>query len=412
MYLNDFCKMANRHSSPYMNNIVMNILRTFTQFALFLWVIFAFSQAVQAQTPIPDFLRAKGSPPTPEAKAWVLIESKTGWTITSNNPHERVDPASLTKLMTSYMAFEALDSGKIKADDKVFISEKAWKAPGSRMFLKVDTSATIAELLNGLIIQSGNDAAIALAEHLGGSESGFAQLMNEKAVQLGMSNTKYINSSGLPDEEHYTSAYDTAILSRALIRDYPDMYALFAVREYTYNEITQANRNRLLWRDDSYDGLKTGHTNAAGYCLAGSAARGNTRFIAVVMGAKSNTSRVQGVSALIEYGFTQYETTTVFQASVPVKSPSLYKGAQKTAEIGTPQAVSVLLPRGSAGSLHIDYQLPEKLVAPLNSNEAVGRANLSYMGNAIGHVELMPLQDYPLGPIWSQLIDAVKIKIF
>lgn len=391
---------------------MMKNLRILIPAVIVFWLTPACLMVTQAQTPVPDFLRADSSPPTPEAKAWVLMESKTGWTITSNKPHDRVDPASLTKLMTSYLTFEALLNNKITAEDKVIISKKAWKAPGSRMFLKVDTSATIGELINGLIIQSGNDSAIALAEHIGGSESGFANLMNAKAVTLGMKNTQYINSSGLPDKEHYTTAYDTAILSRALIQDFPDMYALFAVREYTYNEITQPNRNRLLWRDDSYDGLKTGYTKAAGYCLAGSALRENTRFIAVVMGAKNNSSRVQGVGALIEYGFTQYETTTVFEAAAPVKSMDLYKGEQKTAEIGSPLAVSIVLPRGRSSDLLVEYTLPEKLIAPLSVDKSVGQANLSFMGNAIGHVELRPLQNYPLGPIWSQLIDAVKIKIF
>ena len=394
------------------NNILMKKFSILVHKTISLWLLFAVLVTAQAQTAVPEFLRADSSPPAPEANAWVLMESKTGWTITSNKPHERVDPASLTKLMTSYLTFEALASSKITAQDKVFISKKAWKAPGSRMFLKVDTSATIGELINGLIIQSGNDSAIALAEHIGGSESGFARLMNEKAVVLGMSNTNYINASGLPDTDHYTTAYDTAVLSRAIIQDFPDMYALFAVREYTYNEITQPNRNRLLWRDDSYDGLKTGHTKAAGYCLAGSAVRENSRFIAVVMGAKSNSSRVQGVGALIEYGFTQYETVTVFEAGASVKNMDLYKGTQKTADIGSPQAVSVLVPRGQTNAVQIDYELPEKLIAPLNANQAIGQANLSYMGNDIGHVELRPLQDYPPGPLWSQLIDAIKIKIF
>jgi len=376
-----------------------------------LTLIAAVTQA-QAQTPIPGFLSAKGSPPEPEAKSWVLLESKTGWVLAASKEHDRVEPASLTKLMTAYLTFEALASGKLNASDKVYISKKAWKAPGSRMFLKVDTSATVGELINGLIIQSGNDSAIALAEQIGGSESGFARLMNEAAVKLGMSDTNYVNASGLPDEDHYTSAMDTAILSRAIIRSYPDMYTLFAIREYTYNEITQPNRNRLLWRDDRYDGLKTGHTKAAGYCLAGSAVEGNTRFIAVVMGAESTKGRVQGVGALIEYGFAQYETVTVLDPATDVKSLPLFKGEQTAARVGSDAAVSIVLPRGQSQSLLLSYDLPEKLVAPLDTTQSVGRAQFSYEGKSIGHVELRPLENYPLGPIWSQLIDAVKIKLF
>ncbi len=371
-----------------------------------------FALLAEAQTTIPSFLSSNSVPPQPEAKSWVLMENETGWLLAANNEHDKVDPASLTKLMTAYLTFEALDSGKINATDKVYISEKAWKAPGSRMFLNVDTSATISELIKGLIIQSGNDAAIALAEQIGGSESGFANMMNDAATQLGMLNTRYINSSGLPEEDHYTTAYDTALLSRAIIRAYPDLYALFAVREYTYNDITQPNRNSLLWRDDSYDGLKTGHTKAAGYCLAGSAVRDGTRFIATVMGSNSTKNRVRGVSALIEYGFSQYETATVFGPSDPAQVLTLYKGELTSAEVGSIQPISVVIPKGQRAALQISYDLPDKLVAPLSTNDVVGRAHISFNGSAVGQVEIRPLQEYEIGPIWVQLLDAVKIKLF
>jgi D-alanyl-D-alanine carboxypeptidase (penicillin-binding protein 5/6) len=371
-----------------------------------------FALLAEAQTSIPSFLSSNSVPPQPEAKSWVLMENETGWVLAANNENNKVDPASLTKLMTAYLTFDALESGRINARDKVFISEKAWKAPGSRMFLNVDTSATINELIKGLIIQSGNDAAIALAEQIGGSESGFANLMNDAATQLGMLNTHYTNSSGLPEEGHYTTAYDTALLSRAIIRAYPDLYALFAIREYTYNDITQPNRNSLLWRDDSYDGLKTGHTKAAGYCLAGSAVREGTRFIATVMGADSTKNRVRGVSALIEYGFSQYETATVFGASDSAQVVALYKGELPSAEIGSSQPISVVIPKGQRAAMQISYDLPDKLVAPLSVNDAVGQAHISFNGSAIGQVGMYPLQDYELGPIWVQLLDAVKIKLF
>lgn len=391
-----------------MLNIIPNLLSRFITVLLLVCVV----GSAAAQTHVPDFLSAKSSPPEPEAKSWVLLESRTGWILAAHNEHERVDPASLTKLMTAYLTFEALENGKITASDKVYISKKAWKAPGSRMFLNVDSSATIGELINGLIIQSGNDAAIALAERIGGSESGFATIMNETATRLGLINTYYVNSSGLPVEGHYTSAYDTALLSRAIIQSFPDMYALFAIREYTYNNITQPNRNSLLWRDDSYDGLKTGHTKAAGYCLAGSASRDDTRFVAVVMGADSTKSRVQGVGALIEYGFSQYETVTLFGPLAPAKSIVLFKGEQPSAEIGSTVPVSVVVPKGQRSALQLEYELPEKLVAPLTTETRVGQANISFNGHLIGHVELRPLQNYVPGPLWSQLIDAVKIKLF
>ncbi len=365
-----------------------------------------------AQTAVPEFLRSSSSPPQPEARSWALLESETGWLIASKIEHDRVDPASITKLMTSYLAFEALSNGKVKSEDKVYISKQAWKAPGSRMFLDVDTSVSMGELIKGLIIQSGNDAALAIAEYLGGSVSGFANLMNDKAAELGMVNTHYMNASGLPTSNHYTTAYDTALLSRAIIQNFSDLYVLFSVREYTYNDIKQPNRNGLLWRDDSFDGLKTGHTKAAGYCLAGSALRGNTRFIGVVMGAQSKKGREQGVQALIEYGFSQYETVSVFEANTTVKTLDLFKGEHKTAALGSPQAISVLMPRGQAQALELSYELPEKLVAPLQIDDEIGQVNLSFKGNTIGFVPLMPLQNQALGPIWSQLLDAIKIKLF
>jgi len=370
------------------------------------------SFALQAQTRIPDFLRAQGSPPEPEANSWVLIENKTGWVLAENKMNERVEPASLTKLMTGYLTFEALESGKLNASDRVYISKKAWKTQGSRMFLDVDTSVTVAELLKGLIIQSGNDAAVALAEQIGGSESGFAQMMNDAAKKLGMNDTNYVNASGLPDPEHYSSAYDTALISRAIIQTFPDMYALYSIREYTYNGITQANRNGLLRRDERYDGLKTGYTDTAGYCLAGSAVSGNTRFIATVMGAKSKEGRVQGVGALIEYGFAQYETVTVLAPGTQGQTLPLFKGVEKFAEVGSTTEVSVVLPRGQSQALTVNYELPDKLIAPLDKSQSVGRARISFKGNEVGYVEMLPLENYESGPIWTQLIDAVKIKLF
>ena len=342
----------------------------------------------------------------------MLIENKTGWVLAENKMHERVEPASLTKLMTGYLTFEALASGKLNASDRVYVSKKAWKTQGSRMFLDVDTSVTVAELLKGLIIQSGNDAAVALAEQIGGSESGFVKMMNEAAAKLGMNDTHYVNASGLPDPEHYSSAYDTAIVSRAIIQTFPDMYPLYSIREFTYNGIKQSNRNGLLWRDDRYDGLKTGHTDSAGYCLAGSAMSGNSRFIAIVMGAKSKVGRVQGTGALIEYGFAQYETVTILDPATPVKSLPLFKGTKNIADVGSNSDISVVLPRGQAQALLVDYELPDKLVAPLDKSQSVGRAKISFNGNEIGYVELLPVENYESGPIWTQMIDAVKIKFF
>ncbi len=365
-----------------------------------------------AQIAIPSFLHSSVTAPAPSASAWVLLENSTGWVITSSGEKKRVDPASLTKLMTAYLTFEALENGTVSATDSAYISNKAWKSPGSRMFLEVDSFATIEALIKGLIIQSGNDAAVALSEHLGGSEAGFAKQMNEKAHALGMLGTHYINASGLPDPDHYTTALDTAILSRAIILTFPELYALFSVHEYTYNEITQTNRNDLLQQDSAYDGLKTGHTEAAGFCLAGSAKRGNTRFIAVVMGAQSKQARVQGVRSLIEYAFSHYERSTIFKALEPVKTMALFKGANQQVELGVMKDISIVLPKGRSSDVQLNFHVPEHLLAPLTRQDVVGRAVISYQGNEIGHASIHPLQDYPLGPIWTQLIDTLKLKIF
>ncbi len=366
------------------------------------------SQLIAAPAVIPQQLKTQSASPNPNANSWVLMDAATGWVLAAKDEQKELDPASLTKLMTAYVVFELLEQGKYSASDNVFISNKAWKAPGSRMFAEVNSQVSLGDLLKGLIIQSGNDSAIALAEHVGGTEEGFAILMNEKAQQLGMLNSQYKNSSGLPEEGHYTTAYDTAVLSRAIIRDHPGFYHLFSVRSYKYNDIDQPNRNNLLWRHDSYDGLKTGYTKAAGYCLVGSAKRENTRFIAVVMGSESKKSRVQAVQSLIEFGFAKYETAPIFKAGQPVKSLPLFKGQVDAADIGVSSTVSVLLPKGEASKLDLGLALPDKLSAPLSRQQAVGSANLSFNGLALGKVELTPLQDYPTGSLWTQLVDMIR----
>ncbi len=374
------------------------------------YVALAYPALRAAPVMIPQELRAAGTPPEPNGDSWVLMEANTGWLLASQDAQKRVEPASLTKLMTAYIVFELLDKGQYAGNDLATISTKAWKAPGSRMFAKVDSQVSIGELLKGLIIQSGNDAAVALAEHIGGSEEGFAVMMNEKAAQLGMESTYYKNSSGLPEDGHYTSAFDTALLSRAIIRQYPGFYHLFSVKSHSYNNIDQPNRNRLLWRHDSYDGLKTGYTKAAGYCLVGSAEREGTRFIAAVMGSESKKTRVQAVHSLVEFGFAKYESAQVFIDGQPVKEIPLFKAEQQLAQIGSDKTVSVLLPKGRRQELKVAYQLPNKMAAPLSADQALGSAKLTFNALQLGTVDLYPLVDYPTGSLWTQLVDTIRYR--
>ncbi len=360
--------------------------------------------------PLPQVLKPVASPPVPEAASWILMEAETGWVITEGNAETRVDPASLTKLMTTYLSFEALNNGRISAADTTLISPKAWKAPGSRMFAQVDTEVRIDVLLKGLIVQSGNDAAVALAEHLGGSESGFAAMMNKKALELGLSGTHFVNSSGLPDPDHYTTALDVALLSRAIINDFPELYHLFSIQEYTYNKITQPNRNRLLWRDDSFDGLKTGHTKAAGYCLAGSGVRNDLRFIAVVMGTSGSKARVQAVQTLLEYGFSMFKRARVAVAGEVIKRVSLYKGEAREAELTSATDVLAMIPSGGK-KVELEYILGNNLSAPLKMGEEVGRIKVSYDGELMGDYALVSRQTYNVGPIWTRIVDTIRLML-
>ncbi|MDQ7072703.1 MAG: D-alanyl-D-alanine carboxypeptidase family protein [Gammaproteobacteria bacterium] len=265
------------------------------------------------------------TPPKVAAKSYILQDFASGRVIAEHNSDQRLPPASITKLMTAYVVSHELDAGNIKLDDEVLISEKAWRMVGSRSFIEVNTKVPVEALLRGMIIQSGNDAAVALAEHIAGSEETFAQMMNQYAQQLGMFNTNYRNATGLPDPDHYTTAKDIAILSTAIIRDFPDHYKWYAEKEYTYNNITQHNRNKLLWRDSTVDGLKTGHTEEAGYCLAASAKRSGMRLISVVLGTRSENARTQETQKLFNYGFRFFETHDLYQAGHKVTSSKVWK---------------------------------------------------------------------------------------
>ncbi len=361
--------------------------------------------AAPANAPVPP-------PPTLSAKSYVLMDFVTGQVLAAKDADARVEPASITKVMTSYVVSAELALGKIKMDDPVFISENAWRGggagtDGSTSFLPVNQNVPLKDLLYGMIIQSGNDASIALAEHVGGSEETFVQMMNDYAGKLGLVNTHFANAHGLSAPDHYSTAHDIALLSRALIRDYPQDYAIYAIKEFTYNGIAQHNRNTLLWRDASVDGIKTGHHSAAGFCLSASAKRGDTRLIAVVMGTASEKIRADEAQALLNYGFRFFETHKLYTAGQQVAEPELWKGEAIKASLGVASEALVTIPRGGYERLKATMNVPKPLLAPLTKGQQVGTLTVALDGKTVLEVPLVALQDYPEGGFFKRLSDAV-----
>ncbi len=353
-------------------------------------------------------------PPEVDAQSWVLMDYATGQILASKNPDERRAPASLTKVMTDYVVSAEIANGRIHNNDNVAISEHAWRGggagtDGSTSFLKLGSQVPLEDLLKGLIVQSGNDAAIALAEHTAGSEDAFANLMNAYAKQLGMANTHYVNASGYPADDHYSTARDIAVLSRALIHDFPEDYAISKIKEYTWNGIKQQNRNELLWRDPSVDGIKTGHTAAAGFCLAASAKHGDARMIAVVMGSSTNKGRADAAMALINYGFRFYETHKLYDGGKALVSPRLWKGAANTLPIGVVEPVLVTVKTGQYDQLKATMDIPATLIAPFKKGQQVGTLRITLDGQPIQNVPLVALDDAPQGGFFSRLWDSILL---
>lgn len=337
-------------------------------------------------------------PPPIDAKAYLLIDSTTGKVLAESRADERLAPASLTKLMTAYVVFEALSDGRLKLDEPVHVSEKAWRMRGSRMFIEVNTDVVVADLLRGLIIQSGNDASVALAEHLAGSEEAFVAYMNERAAAIGMTGTSFRNSMGLPARDHYSTARDLALLAKAIIDEYPEYYSLYSEREFTYNNIKQHNRNRLLWRDPSVDGLKTGYTAAAGYCLVSTAYRQGMRVIAIVLGAETSKGRASGSQALLEYGFEYYETHKLYSKGEPLSTARVLKGAADTTPLGLARDLYVTIPRGRYAGLSAVMEVKTRsLTAPVNEELEVGAVNVSLHGESLSVIPLVVLEAVPSG---------------
>jgi D-alanyl-D-alanine carboxypeptidase (penicillin-binding protein 5/6) len=359
--------------------------------------------AASAQTrPVP-------APPVIGATSYLMIDAQSGHELASLKPDTPVPPASLTKIMTSYVVFHALKEGQITLEDEVTISEKAWRMQGSRMFVEVGKRVRVKDLLLGVIVQSGNDASVALAEYVAGSESVFAEMMNQYAQTLGMASTHFVNATGWPDDNHYSTARDLTTLARAMIREFPDYYAWHAIKEFQWGDIMQPNRNRLLWRDESVDGLKTGHTEAAGYCLVSSAERDGMRVIAAVLGMASDKSRIDGSHALINFGFRFFETHLLYKAGEEITRARIWKSANEYSALGVLEDLYVTVPRGRYDSLESVQNMPAILTAPVTAGQPLAEIKVSLDGNDLVHEQLHALDDNPSGSFWQRSVDSMKL---
>ncbi|MBT8141583.1 MAG: D-alanyl-D-alanine carboxypeptidase [Gammaproteobacteria bacterium] len=348
-------------------------------------------------------------PPNINAENYLLIDAASGQILAEENVDERINPASITKIMTSYVVADSIAKGRISLDDEVFISDNAYQAEGSTTYLEINTRVKLIDLLRGLIIQSGNDAAIALAEHVAGNEEAFASLMNEYAKELGLNNTNYRNSTGYTDDMHYTTARDIATLSKALINDFPVHYAMYKEKEFTYNNIKQSNRNNLLWRDDSIDGIKTGHTEAAGYCLAASAKKKGMRLITVVLGTNSAKARINASQTLLNYGFSFFEAKTLYSPGQTIFEQRVWKAEQENVGLSSKHAVAVTIPRGRYQDLKISSNIPAQIIAPLSKDSVVGNLEISLDNKIIASAHLYPVSDIEQAGIFKRAIDSMKL---
>ncbi len=343
------------------------------------------------------------------ARAWLSMDVNSGQVIAAEGIDERVEPASLTKLMTAYLVFDALESGRLKLDQPVNISEKAWRTEGSRMFVKVNTQVPVDELLQGVIVQSGNDASVALAEAVAGSESAFAALMNEQAAKLGLKATHFVNSTGLPDPEHLTSVRDLATLAAALVSRFPQYLHYYSQKEFTYNNIKQPNRNRLLWLDTTVDGLKTGHTQSAGYCLVSTALRDGRRVVSVVVGTASDAARTENSLKLLNWSFQNFETVKLYDAGNPAVNARVWEGAVENVGLGTAEPLWLTVPRGKSADIKPVAQYTQPLVAPLTKGAKVGTLTLSLDGKTLSEQPLVVLEDVPEAGFFGRMVDKVLL---
>ncbi|MEP3351135.1 MAG: D-alanyl-D-alanine carboxypeptidase family protein [Marinomonas sp.] len=349
------------------------------------------------------------APPQLSASSYILMDAYTGDILVENNADEALPPASLTKLMTAYIIEYELARGNLTLEDQIRVSEKAWRMEGSRMFIREGTYVSLEDLMRGIIIQSGNDASVAAAEHVAGSESAFADLMNQHAQLLGMTNTNFVNSTGFPAENHYSTAYDIAKLSRATILQFPENYKMYSEKYFTYNDIRQPNRNKLLWRDKTVDGLKTGHTNEAGYCLAASAVRNGTRLITVVMGTKSDEARAAEAQKLLDYGFRYYETRKLYSRGQVLNNAHVWRGSQSTVKVGFAEDVLVTIPRQQGASIPATLEMQEEITAPIAVGDILGTIVVGTEGNILLERPVVALEAVEEGGFFKRLFDSIKL---
>lgn len=349
------------------------------------------------------------SPPEIGAKAFLLMDFNSGRVLAERDADQRLEPASLTKIMTAYVVFRELAKGNIKLEDNVTVSEKAWRTEGSRMFAQVGAQIPVESLLKGMIVQSGNDASVALAEHVAGDETVFAQLMNQNAERLGMKNTHYKNSMGLPDPDHYSTARDLGILTRAMIDEFPEYYKWHAIKEFLFNNIKQVNRNRLLWRDPTVDGVKTGHTEGAGFCLVTSAVRENMRMIAVVLGTKSDNDRANANQALLNFGFRFFETRPLYKANEKLAEARVWKGDVTELPLGINRDFYVTFPRGQYQNLKASMEINNSITAPVEMSGKMGVIKVALNDQPVGETDLVALQAVAEGGIFRRAMDSVRL---
>jgi D-alanyl-D-alanine carboxypeptidase (penicillin-binding protein 5/6) len=347
--------------------------------------------------------------PQIEARAWLLIDSDSGLPLAQKTPDAKVEPASLTKLMTAYLAFSAIKEGRLTLTQALPVSENAWRAEGSRMFLDPKKPAVVEDLLKGMIVQSGNDACVTLAEAIAGSEEAFAAMMNDMAKRLGMGRTHFVNATGLPHPNHFTSAKDLSVLATALIRDFPEFYKIYALKEFAYNGITQPNRNRLLFIDPTVDGVKTGHTEAAGYCLISSALRDKRRLLSVVLGTASDSARASESQKLLNWGYISYDAVSLFAKDQAVATLRVWKGAQREVKAGFTGDLMIAVPKGYAEKVKSDFVAEPRLIAPIEVGQKLGTLKVSIDGQAYGEYPVIALEKVELGNIFVRLFDTIRL---
>lgn len=369
--------------------------RSFT-LVLLLWLV----STVLIAAPVPE-------PPQVAASGHLLVDFDSNLALSQENADKPLEPASLTKIMTAYAVFRELRAGNLSKDDMVLVSEKAWKTGGSRMFIEVGKQVSVDDLIQGMIIQSGNDACVALAEHIAGSEEAFAGLMNEHATRLGMNDTHFVNATGLPHKDHYTTPADVLKVTKATIQEFPELYTLYAKKEFTFNDIRQHNRNKLLWRDESVDGVKTGHTEAAGYCLVSSAKRADMRLLVVVMGTTSEEARAKESLSLLNYGFRFYETHKLYGAGDSIRTSRVWKGASESIQLGLQDDLAITVPRGRYDELDATTKINQPIEAPVSLGQTLGRISITLDGEELVSAPLVALEEIEESGFIGSMVDSV-----